>query len=279
MTGLFLFASTTVMLPSYILVLPFLFLLVFRRLKRFVNINHYWFFIFFFTLIAVNRLVGIITGFQTESMGIKAYVPYQLLFIVSYMLGRSIDDQDRQVFITLICAEITIGVLEYIAGTTSFFGVRDTFSENNLLYMRRVAGLSDGVAVFAQKILVALLLWGKSWPFRNNDLKIKSFGILAILGIGFFITFNRTAIACAALYLGLKVFSFWFVKKNTAKGNLLLLFVLIGLAVAIPRVVDEISRQFLRGAKSFPAFSKSSSKLFSLIFPSNHFLCTKKSQG
>lgn len=251
MIGLFLFASTTVLFPSYILMLPFVFLLVFRRLKGFANVKDYWFFISVFALISVNRLFGIMFGIQTESMGLKAYIPYQLLFIVSYMLGRSLDDQDRQVFIALICAEIVVGVLEYVSGTTSFFGVRDTFTENDLLYMRRVAGLSDGVGVFAQKILVALLLWGKSRPFRDRSLRLRSLGIMATLGVGFFVTFNRTAIACAALYFGLKLFSFWFDNKNTAKGRLLLLFIITGVAITVPQVVDEVSRQFFRGAASF----------------------------
>lgn len=165
--------------------------------------------------------------------------PYLLLILVSMLVGWTFDKGDAKIVIFLVFLEIIVGAAEYILGTHSFFSVayrsQNQIGETDLLYYNRVYGLSLNSSIYALKVLFCLFLL---IVFRSEvGKRFWAIGWLFV-AVGFFTSFNRTAIVAG-------VVSLLIVYRKKIQGSL---FILISVVIGFLFYFDELYRAFTRGS-------------------------------
>jgi len=119
------------------------------------------------------------------------------------------------------------------------------FSEEELLYFRKAAGLSNGPATFSVKLLIALF----SLSILSDDITKKNklrYGTILVLGI--ISSFTRTVVLLGVIYLILKLVinnkNFLF---STIKGKLLVVSICVLIGVFYIGIYDTLLFQLARG--------------------------------
>lgn len=141
----------------------------------------------------------LIDNFEKSILGA---FPYVVLILVALCVGMAFRRKDLIVVLLLVFFEIFVGVAEYIVGIHSFFSVeykgQTQIGDTELLYYNRVFGLSLNSSVYAFKVLVGFVILMAIKP----ELSRRVFLVCAaIIAVGFFTSFNRTAIVAAIISL------------------------------------------------------------------------------
>lgn len=170
--------------------------------KRFFTMTPLLALIIVIVALSIFNFVFSINSINSEYSGsFLAMWPYAILMIPTYIIASTLQKKDLYFLIVFVLFEVGIGILEYIMGRTTFFHtglgsvVLDVDSE--LLYNKRVLGISTNSSGFSSKILLALmcLCWLKDY-FAKKWFIFS----LVLLIIGLFITFNRTSILGACFF-------------------------------------------------------------------------------
>ena len=109
----------------------------------------------------------------------------------------------------------------------------------DILCYNKVYGLSAVTSVFAQKVMIGILLL-----YFLQIKKYKYFFLVALI-LGLVITFNRTAIVASLFFLGMQAFKN--IKHVKWEYKFLMLSLGIGLSVIILNNTELILSQFFRG--------------------------------
>lgn len=133
---------------------------------------------------------------------IKSY-PYILFLIPSYFIATEISRKTLYWVLMFILFEVFIGILEYYYGKVTFFTNRIALDQididqNELLYFRRVLGLSGNSSGFADKIQIGFIVL---YILKDFFTKNKFIFINILLTIGLLTSFNRTAIITVFIFL------------------------------------------------------------------------------
>ena len=241
MLGFLFYLDTIVFAPYIFAFVVSLYAIAFRRHQLNIvarkNIGYIRTFLVFLFLCTFNSVV----------QGFKG-IPNMYMQVFMLATAFALNKKDARSFIILTCAECLIGVAEYSMGVSSFVQADpDFFEGEELLYFKRVNGLSGNSSTLSEKILIsAVLLYG-----IKDDLKKKlKASLLVILLAGFFITFNRTAIITYLVFLLCIAYQRY---KHKAKGIKILAFFIL-ICVVLPAGIilwdnfgELITLQFSRG--------------------------------
>ncbi|MEG2341016.1 MAG: O-antigen ligase family protein [Odoribacter sp.] len=182
------------------------------------------------------------------SISVLSTFPYALLFIPTYIIASNLNEKILKYLLIFISIEIVIGFLEYSVGVISFFDVGQTLSDLNvdatLLYDKRVFGLSSNSSALAVKILLGIMIAHKirshlTYPF------FLFFFLLCL--IGFYITFNRTAILSFILFLFLFYFEEIKIRLKNWKYIIGIATTMIILGGLVVHYWEDVVIQFTRG--------------------------------
>ncbi len=212
--------------------------------KRFFTMTPLLALIIVIVALSIFNFVFSINSINSEYSGsFLAMWPYAILMIPTYIIASTLQKKDLYFLIVFVLFEVGIGILEYIMGRTTFFhtglgsGVLDVDSE--LLYNKRVLGISTNSSGFSSKILLALmcLCWLKDY-FAKKWFIFS----LVLLIIGLFITFNRTSILGACFFLML----YWIIQIPKRKRIFFLMFACLVILCTILYFRDVVFIQFFR---------------------------------
>lgn len=132
------------------------------------------------------------------------YVPDFFLVLAVFFLAKSLTIQGLKILAFLIAFEILVGIFEYATGIKSVFGYGEEYlgraESIDYFYYRNVFGLSMNSSVLAQKAFFLLLLSFFLSPYLKRSLTAI---FIALSAAGIFITFNRSAIFAATVFIGL----------------------------------------------------------------------------
>ena len=127
-------------------------------------------------------------------------IPNMYMQVFMLIVAFALSHKDAKVFIALTCFECLIGVVEYYFGVSSFFeSDPEFFEDEELLYFKRVNGLSGNSSTLSEKVLISSLLL---YNIRNLLEKKEVIIMFSILLVGYFVTFNRTAIITFLMFAG-----------------------------------------------------------------------------
>lgn len=203
--------------------------------------------------------------------GLKG-IPNMYMQVFMLMIAFSLRRDDAKIFIYLTCMECMVGVYEYYLGVETILPGLDSaeFADEELLYFKRVYGLSTNCSSFSIKILVSTLLLYDLRDVFSNRIKML---LALILFVGIYVTFTRTVIIALmvfGLYLLNKRFKANFI-RNAGLGIILLAAVIVGGVIFWNAFGDIISLQFTRGDESSMLTGRP--YIWSLFFNfiSNHF--------
>ena len=173
---------------------------------------------------------------------LNTYIPYTVLIVSTIFFSRNLNKEIIYYLCLLLLFEIGIGIIEFIIGVPYIFapsaGVGETeYGSTDLLYFNRVFGLSSAVSVFAQKVLISLVLV----HYLDFSVKVKRI-ILVFLLVGFLVSFNRTAIVSGIIFL-----LFYYFRKINVKRITIGVIGLIVLVYFALSNIDIIIQQFFRG--------------------------------
>jgi hypothetical protein len=135
-----------------------------------------------------------VTNFASTVFG---PIPYLTLVVAAVLVGMMFDRRDLVIILGLVYAEIAVGLAEFVLGVNTFFaGVDIVRWETDLLYFKRVYGMSTNSSVYAFKVLVAFMIVMVLRSEWSRKLWLSALGILAI---GFVTSFGRTALVAAVV--------------------------------------------------------------------------------
>lgn len=200
-------------------------------------------------------------------------IPNIYLSIITFVCAFALEKKDVRIFAILVFFECFVGFYEYFLGIESIIpGASDVnFQDEELLYYKRVAGLSIGSSSFSQKILYSIIfLMGYKSLFSRRERYLMS--IVFILGL--FCTFNRTTIVIVLVFT---IFIFYREYRRYLKRHkifivlLFLCFILIS-SYFLYNVFDQILYQFTRGNSTNVLSGRENIWLQFIVFIRDNFL-------
>lgn len=241
MLGVLLYFATLSFVP-HIFAIVLLFWVLFRRTGAIQNVwwyNKTFISVYFFLCIGctLNVLFHNFKG-----------IPNIYMTIITYICAFALEKKDVRIFAILVFCECFIGFYEYSLGIESIVpGVSDvSFQDEELLYYKRVAGLSVGSSSFSQKILYSIIfLMGYKSLFTKRERYLMN----SVFILGLFCTFNRTTIIIVFIFY---ILFFCEEYKRYLKRHwisiviLVLCFILIS-SYFLYGVFDKILYQMTRG--------------------------------
>lgn len=240
--ALLIYATTLVFIPqilAYILISVIgLFYMLTNKLEK-KDI-----FLFLFLLVSILiYYVGASEANTSVSKSANDIVPYTIFIVATIFFSKHLTNDVLKYILFFIILEIGVGMIEYALGKPYLIEPRlslngeNEFGETIYLYYNRVYGLSAVTSVFAQKIMVGIIL------LFFLDIKKYRYIILSILIIGLFITFNRTAIIATLFFL-----TFIYINEIGLKKNILYIALPTLLLIILINIFQEqILIQFFRG--------------------------------
>lgn len=246
MLGFLLFILTIAGVPHYLALFAIIIYAIrgrYRQISEGLKLNKRFtgFLALFVLLITINAIIHFA---ETGSF----QVPNMCLMPFAFICALGLNEKDIKFFIYLVFIECLFGFYEYSLGINTILpGLEtDDFSSEELLYFKRVLGLSNNSSSFSEKLLFSIIFLSQFSDLFSKRVKISFF--VVFIG-GLFVTFNRTAIIASLIYLFFYYYSIILVvlKKRKGLGVALLLIVIIVVGVAIPKYGLDILSQFNRG--------------------------------
>lgn len=236
----FLYLPTLFFVPHY-----FYLIAVFLIISKSKNIifQKRDIFLFLFCIFSFINIFFHADSFSWENHGSSVGTP---LVIITALSARVIRDKTWSWLIAFVCCEVAVGIFEYSVGQVALFSAQvsqtgqEIFTNSELLYDIRVYGLSDNSSVLAEKIFLSILVL-----IYNSKISISNALKLAILFIGLYVSFNRTAILSTIILLFL-IFFLWSTKNY--KRIPILISVSIAAIIVFFSIYNEIVMQFTRGS-------------------------------
>lgn len=239
LVGLLIYISTLFFASNAVLVLVLLVLALQGK-------NTIWksdfIFLAIFVLLAFFNIVIHINEFDASRHISSLAVP--LVFFMA-LLAPKINDSALKLFVVLTCFEVLVGIYEFQLGQVAIFASQvDSANQqmsydSDYLYDLRVYGLSANSSILAEKIFLSILL---VFYFKNS---LRYFFVICcILGLGLFVTFNRTTIIVTIFFLCLVYLSGRVSARKIFFASLFLIFV----SLIISANWDFLLLQFARGS-------------------------------
>lgn len=244
LVALILFLPSTALIPNpAYFVLGIVCLLLYRR-RLLESVNRQ----LVAVAILVSALISLLSFFADQG-NLKFYgnfIPIQVGLLCSLFCSLAIDNKVAKFLIFLILFEILVGVTQYVVGVPTYFSFVNTtgigISEGNLLYNKRVFGLSTNSSVLSGKAMVMLCLYYGFFS-KGNFVREAKLIHLAVL-IALMITFSRTGIVAYLMLVGLLVLKvIW-----SSKGPFVVFVILSSIIMAVLFLdFSLLVEQFTRG--------------------------------
>lgn len=212
--------------------------------------------VFGFVGLALANLAAHLSDFDSAR---HASSPAVLLVAVAAALAPCMRLPAIRVFVLCVCVEVLVGCLEYATGKVALtsaqagLAAQDLSLESELLYDLRVFGLSANSSLLAEKVFISALL-----TLSTPALFQRRWPALALMAVGYYISFNRTAIACTALFLLLLLMG----QRLRWWHAFLGLVALTGLLAGAWAFREELLFQFTRGSGDELSYSELSRLYF-----------------
>lgn len=167
------------------------------------------------------------------------------LILVTVLTGRVMPPGGMRLLVLLTCVEVFVGLYEFSSGRIALTasqvaqGYSEFASDSSILYQKRVYGLSGNSSEFAQKIFLSIML-----VFYTGIVGRLRVALLAILIVGLYITFNRTAIFSTIICLG-GLFAIW--ASRDARRMPIMIGAVIVMSVVVFKALEPILLQITRG--------------------------------
>ena len=236
--GALLFGSTVYFSSNALLLLPLLLLAMgavpFRGRTSLVLVGA-------FSLLALLNVLFNMGAFDPERHGSSLAV---ILVVAVALLAPSLPDRALKVFVVATCLEVLVGALEYQMGQVALTAGQVNLSnqelslDSALLYDLRVFGLSANSSSLAEKVFISILL-----TLAIPDLFRRRWLPLALLALGLYLSFNRTAIACTLLFLLLSVRR----QHLSGRSGVFVLGAVLASLLTVASNLEELVLQFTRG--------------------------------
>lgn len=207
-------------------------------------------------LVLVLSSIIFIVGYQyadNEDSGsiLSRYMPYTFLIAGTFYFSKLLNENSLKVLFYLLIMEIIVGIMEYLLGIPYIFvpGIingETEYGSNDLLYFNRVYGLSSSISVFAQKVLVSLLLL-HYLKFKRIFFRI----FFVIIVLGFLVSFNRTAIVSAISFLAI-----YYIRVLNRKAIVIYFLASVPVVLVVMKYWENILYQFFRGKEDLDYSSR-----------------------
>lgn len=206
MLGVIAFLSTTVFLSpaGMVLLLPFAVVRFLdaghrERFARLISAQPTGVFLLVYSSILCIPVFflgsPLVSNFEASILG---PFPYIILVVLAVFVGWTFHRRDLTMVVLLTCVEVLVGIIEYAMGVHSIVGAtfvgETSLDATELLYFRRVYGLSLNSSGYAFKVLVAFTI---AMVLRSEWPKKLWIVVMGILGIGFITSFGRSALIAA----------------------------------------------------------------------------------
>jgi len=171
------------------------------------------------------------------------YLPFTILLLGTVFFAKK-ENLDTLTWLTrFILLEAIIAIFEFILGIPYIIppigDVEVDFGTSDLLYYKRVYGLSPTVSVLSQKILcgIVLVFYLKKFPWRKY--------CIAILLIALIMSFGRTSMLATAVFICL----YYLINQRNMKLKYKVLLVTLTLCIIyyVSINIDSIFSQLFRG--------------------------------
>ena len=242
MIGILLYLLTTAFIPLWFYVVLFLWIYIFERERyQYCMIKNKIFFnqiVLLMLLSCINFIIHVLFCGYIE-------IPQFIFIPIIVYIAFSIKENDINYIVPLICLEGVVGLLEFSAEVTSFFpqylGSEDSFrSDEELLYFKRVAGLSAGVSSYGLKLLVGIVLC----EFTSYSKRWKKEVLQVFLIICLIMSFHRTSLVAGFIFIIWKCYFECKRNKNMPifYGGCLLALVFAAYYIDINYLVEQFTR-------------------------------------
>ena len=239
LVGLLMYASTLYFASNALLLVPLL-MLALRPLP--LRHRASLLLVALFSLLALANLALHLQSFDPARHASSLAV---VLVVLVALLAPALPPRALKVFVVATCFEVLVGALEYQLGQVALTAGQGDLAnqelslDSSLLYDLRVFGLSANSSLLAEKIFLSLLL-----TMAVPGLFIRRWLPLALLGLGLYLSFNRTAIVCTLVFLLLNLRRRHFTPARVLLGALALTV----LAAAVALNLEQLIVQFTRGS-------------------------------
>lgn len=206
-------------------------------------------------ILSLTNQIFFINKIIVGDVALKYIIPYSFYMIVSYFFAINANKRILKIFVFFVSIEILVGILEFYLGVHSIFSNIEKalsgeapFGAKGLLYYSRVAGLSSNSSVLAMKILGSLMIV----YFLRVQNKKKKIALYIFLALGLTITFTRSVILAAVLFIiiaNLKYVASIIIKALTGKSKwkyISIFFVsIVGVVIAhnkFLQIINQLNR-------------------------------------
>jgi hypothetical protein len=204
-------------------------------------------------LFALLALVNVLLHFGRFDLEQHASSVAVVLVALSATLAPTIAPRALRVFVALTCFEVLVGAFEYLNGSVALTAGQaaragqELSLDSELLYDLRVFGLSANSSLLAEKVFISIVL-----VLSLPGLLRRRLPVLALLAAGLFLSFNRTAILCSALFALLHLLS----GRLRARHLLAVAVLAAGAALAALQYQEALLLQFTRGSVDELSYSE-----------------------
>lgn len=255
MVSLLIYLSTTALLPHFAIIFA-LFFSIKNNYYNYFKVNHTELanLLILSALIVLSFLNSIFHLTHLESL--SNLFPYVFLSFLSFFLAKHLSIKDIKILVVLVFIEAIIGIIEFLLNINSVLFWKDfyeTYQHTNMLYFKKVFGLSENSSNLSLKILGTILLIDYFKLFKTKPrIVIKS-----VLFIGLVLSFQRTAISAIIIYY-LFIYLIKFGKvlysiKLSINYKVLLkrftqIIFAVGILLTINLYFNKISKQYTKGS-------------------------------
>ncbi|MBN2667621.1 MAG: O-antigen ligase family protein [Bacteroidales bacterium] len=201
MVSILIYLSTTALAPHFLMILALIWTIV-KNYNTIFNSSiksETYKNIIFISLIVVLSFINSLIHFKQISHAYLLF-PYTALMFGSFIIAKYIDKKSIELLVFFIAFEALIGVVEFLHNINSILFWKDFFehySSTNLIYFKKVFGLSENSSNLAIKLLSGFILMSyyKLFTTKQRTLLYILFSIALIL------SFQRTSIIVLIFYL------------------------------------------------------------------------------
>lgn len=193
--------------------------------------------------------------FPETDVSVLYLIPYSLFIFLTIQASKVFDERIIRWLILFIMLDVLAAIYQKLIGVNSFFAETATDYAGDLLYAAKVNGLNVNSTGLAYKLLFGLILYTK---YPKQQL-VNRYVFYLFVVIGIYLSFSRTIILSALLYVSTQLF-FFPIKK---RSKFLISLAVVGVfSVLIAPYWDLIVLQMMRGNDNLSDASSGRDALF-----------------
>ena len=193
--------------------------------------------------------------FPDTDVGILYLIPYSIFIFLTIQASKVFDECVIRWLTIFFILDVLAAIYQKSIGINSFFALTASDYSGDLLYASKVNGLNLNSTGLAYKILFGLILYNR-YPKQQLVNRYIFYGFVAI---GIYLSFSRTVILSALLYVGTQLYF------SPMRKRYKLLIVLGGIGITalyVAPIWDLIVMQMMRGNDNLSDASSGRDEVF-----------------